>query len=47
VDTLDLNGDGIGEVFVIQAGFDAYGYLIYKKQAGRWRKVYSGMGDAC
>ena len=47
VDTLDLDGDGIGEVFAIQGGFDAYGYLIYKKQAGRWHKVYHMIGDAC
>jgi hypothetical protein len=47
VDQLDLDGDGMGEVFAIQGGFDAYGYLIYRKQAGRWRKVYAGMGDAC
>jgi hypothetical protein len=47
VDQLDVDGDGIGEVFAVQGGFDAYGYVIYKKRAGRWRLVYSGMGDAC
>jgi hypothetical protein len=47
VDQLDLDGDGTGEVFAIQGGFDAYGYLIYRKQAGRWRKVYHMIGDAC
>ncbi len=47
VDHLDLDGDGVGEVFVIEHGFDAYGYSIYKKQNGRWRKVYSAIGDAC
>lgn len=43
----DLDGDGIGEVFVTQAGFDAYGYLIFKKVGGRWRQVFQGLGDAC
>jgi hypothetical protein len=47
VDQLDLDGDGIGEVFAIQGGFDGYGYAIYKKQNGRWRNVYSVTGDAC
>jgi len=47
VDQLDLDGDGIGEVFAVQGGFDAYGYSIYKRQNGRWRKVYSATGDAC
>ena len=47
VDQLDLDGDGIGEVFAVQGGFDAYGYAIYKKGNGRWRKVYEATGDAC
>ncbi len=47
VDQLDLDGDGIGEVFAIEGGFDAYGYSIYKEQNGRWRRVYSATGDAC
>ena len=33
VDQLDLDGDGVGEVFVMQHGFDAYGYSITKSQA--------------
>lgn len=47
VDQLDLDGDGIAEVFVLQHGFDAYGYTIYKKSRGRWNRVYTTTGDAC
>ncbi len=47
VDQLDLDGDHVAEVFVRQHGFDAYGYGIYKKIAGRWRQVYTFVGDAC
>ncbi|HEV2904943.1 MAG TPA: hypothetical protein VGW32_07850 [Pyrinomonadaceae bacterium] len=47
VDQLDVDGDGIGEVFTIQGGFDAYAYVIFKKVGGRWREVYQGIGDAC
>jgi hypothetical protein len=47
VDQLDLDGDGVAEVFAIQGGFDAYGYKIFKRQAGRWQAVYSMIGDAC
>lgn len=47
VDQLDLDGDGVAEVFVQQHGFDAYGYSIYKKSRGRWRQVYTTTGDAC
>jgi len=47
VDQLDVNGDGLGEVFATQTGFDAYAYIIYQKRNGRWLKVYTAMGDAC
>lgn len=47
VDQLDLDGDGTGEVFAVQGGFDAYAYVIFKKVGGRWRQVYDVMGDAC
>jgi len=47
VDQLDLDGDGVGEVFVQQHGFDAYGYSIYKKTRGRWLAVFTATGDAC
>lgn len=47
VDQLDVDGDGIGEVFTIQGGFDAYAYVVFKKVGGRWREVYQGIGDAC
>ncbi|MDT4955939.1 MAG: hypothetical protein QOJ02_4077 [Acidobacteriota bacterium] len=47
VDQLDMDGDGQAEVVTVDQGFDGYGYSIYKKQGGRWRMVYSVMGDAC
>ena len=47
VEQLDVDGDGLGEVFTIQGGFDAYAYVIFKKVGGRWREVYQGLGDAC
>jgi len=47
VDQLDLDGDGVAEVFVQEHGFDAYGYSIYKKTRTGWRKVYTTTGDAC
>ena len=47
VDQLDLDGDGVAEVFVTQHGFDAYSYGIYKKSRGHWRQVYTTTGDAC
>ena len=47
IDQLDVDRNGVGEVFAIQGGFDGYGYLIFKKVGGRWREVYQGMGDVC
>ena len=47
IDSLDLDGDGMGEVFVTQGGFDGYALLIFKKVGGRWRQVYQMIGDAC
>jgi hypothetical protein len=47
IDQLDLDGDGTGEVFANQGGFDGYALLIFKKVNGRWRQVYDTLGDAC
>ena len=47
IDQLDLDGNGTGEVFAVQGAFDGYAYLIFKKVAGRWRQVYSTVGDLC
>ena len=47
IDHLDLDGDGVGEVFATQGGFDGYALLIFKKVGGRWRQVYDMIGDAC
>lgn len=47
IDQLDVDGDGVGEVFANQRGYDAYGYNIYKKVNGRWREVLRTIGDAC
>ncbi len=47
VDQLDLDGNGVGEVFATQGGFDGYSYLVFRKVAGRWREVLSFVGDAC
>jgi len=47
IDQLDLDGDGTGEVFATQGGFDGYALLIFKRVHGVWRQVYDAMGDAC
>jgi hypothetical protein len=47
IEQLDLDGDGTGEVFANQGGFDGYALLIFKKVAGRWKQVHDMIGDAC
>ena len=47
IDQLDLDGDGLAEIFATQGGFDGYALLIFKKVNGRWRQVYETIGDAC
>lgn len=47
IDQLDLDGNGVGEVFAVEGAFDGYSYVIYKKVGGRWREVYSMIGDLC
>ncbi len=47
IDQLDLDGDGTGEIFAEQGGFDGYALLIFKKVGGHWRQVYDMIGDAC
>ena len=40
VDQLDLNGDGAAEVITISTGFEGTSYVIYRKQQGKWQKIY-------
>ena len=40
IEQLDLDGNGTGEVFAQQGGFDGYALLVFKKVAGRWRQVH-------
>jgi hypothetical protein len=47
IEQLDLDGDGVGEVFATQGGFDGYAMLIFKRVGNRWRQVHDMIGDAC
>ena len=42
IDVLDLDGDGIAEVFVAISYYESEGFTIYKKVKGVWRSVYQG-----
>lgn len=47
VDLLDLDGDGVAEVFAEGHYYESNDYFIYKKQRGQWRSVYQGGGGGC
>jgi hypothetical protein len=47
IDQLDIDGDGVGEVFTTQGAFDGYALLVFKKVGRRWRQVHDQIGDLC
>jgi len=47
IDQLDIDGDGVGEVFTTQGAFDGYALLVFKKVGKRWRQVHDQIGDLC
>jgi hypothetical protein len=47
VDALDLDGDNASEVITERDGFEGDTYFIYKKQAGKWNKVYEFANYRC
>jgi hypothetical protein len=47
IDQLDIDGDGVGEVFATQGAFDGYALLVFKKVGARWRQVHDQIGDLC
>ncbi|HEX5705952.1 MAG TPA: hypothetical protein VFX96_01555 [Pyrinomonadaceae bacterium] len=44
VDVLDVDSDGVAEVFIRSTYYEAHDYSIYKRSRGAWRVVYTGAG---
>jgi hypothetical protein len=47
IDQLDVDGDGVGEVFATMGAFDGYALVVFKKTGTRWRQVHDQIGDLC
>src|SRR5436190_20101968 len=47
IDQLDIDGDGVGEVFATMGAFDGYALVAFKQVGGRWRQVHDQVGDLC
>ena len=44
IDILDLDGDGVAEVFTMNGYYESSDFTIYKRVKGVWRSVYQGGG---
>ena len=44
IDVLDLDGDGVAEVFAMTGYYESSDFTIYKRVKGVWRSVYQGGG---
>lgn len=47
VDAVDLNLDGTAEVIAEGSYYESNDYVIYQRQAGKWRPIYKGGGGGC
>jgi hypothetical protein len=47
IDALDVDGDGASEVITERDGFEGDSYFIYKKQDGKWNKIYEFSNYRC
>lgn len=47
IDQLDVDGDGVGEVFATTGAFDGYALVVFKKVGTVWRQVHDQIGDLC
>ena len=47
VDALDFDGDGVSEVVTVRDGLEGDGYTVYKKQDGKWNKIYEFANYRC
>ena len=43
-DVFDVDSDGVPEILTIQYAYPTYGYVIYKKVAGKWQRWFQAFG---
>lgn len=44
IDVLDIDGDGVAEIFTMNGYYESSDFTIYKRVKGVWRSVYQGGG---
>jgi hypothetical protein len=47
LDSLDVDGDGVGEIFTITQGFEGNTFSVLAKKAGKWAKSFDGGNYHC
>ena len=47
LDQFDVDGDGVGEVFLRLTSEGGHGFHVYSRLGGKWKEVYSGGGGGC
>ncbi|HWS87030.1 MAG TPA: hypothetical protein VN282_08705 [Pyrinomonadaceae bacterium] len=47
VEQLDVDGDGVGEVFTLSTSFEGTSYRAYRRQGNTWRGVYESYSYRC
>lgn len=47
LDTLDYNGDKNAEIFTISRAFEGNNFHVYRRQAGKWNKIFEGYNYHC
>ena len=47
IDFLDLDGDGTAEIFTYEASFEGAGFNVYRRQAGKWTRIFEGVNYRC
>ena len=47
VEQLDVDGDGVGELFTVSQSFEGTTYRAYRRQLGAWRAAYENYSYRC
>ncbi len=47
LDVFDYDGDGQSEIFTYVQAFEGAGFNVYKKNSGKWEKVFEGSNYHC
>ena len=47
LDSLDIDGDGTGEIFTFTASFEGSTFHAYRRESGKWTRIYEGSNYRC